>query len=211
MSLMVASRLLIAGLVTVRSNVWTFNYPAEVRGRVTSRLSLISVGIMAAVSLAGSLVLDADPGSFRWIYAGAACVAVVGITSFRRIVLLGEEKRGEPAIAAVVAGGDGRRLGIFGILREDPLFARYLSWQFLLGVANMMIEAPLLYLVSRELQASYAVSIAITVVIPLGLAMLTMPLWAAYLDNTHIARFRSRHSWLWVASLLLTWLGAVNV
>jgi len=196
--------------VTLRSNVWTLNYPAEVRGRVTARLSLIAVAVMTVVSFAGSVALDADPDSFRWIYAAGALLAVNGIRSFRHVVLLGEERRGGPT----VGGADpelegGRRPGIFVILREDPLFARYLSWQFLLGVANMMIEAPLLYLVSRELQASYSVSIAITVVAPLGLAVLTMPFWAAYLDSTHIARFRSRHSWIWVVSLLLTWVGAL--
>ena len=37
------------------------------------------------------------------------------------------------------------------------------GWQFLLGVSNMMIEPPLIYLVSRELQASYSVSMVAAV------------------------------------------------
>ena len=52
------------------------------------------------------------------------------------------------------------------LLRGDPMFARYQGCQFLLGVSNMMIEAPLIYLVSRELQASYTTSIALTLAIP---------------------------------------------
>lgn len=204
-----ASRLLISGLVTVRSNVWTLNYPAEVRGRVTSRLSLIAVAVMTAVSVVGGLVLDARPESYRVLYAAGALLASGGVLAFRRVVLRGEEEPGGPVLGAVdPAPGMGGGPGVFRILGEDPLFARYLAWQFLLGVSNMMIEAPLLYLVSRELDASYAQSVAITVAIPLGLAMLTMPLWAAYLDRTHIVRFRSRHGWLWVVSLALTGFGA---
>jgi hypothetical protein len=72
----------------------------------------------------------------------------------------------------------------------------------------MMIEAPLIYLVSHQLQASYTTSIAIILAIPLGFSLLTLPLWAAYLDRVHISEFRGRHSWVWVLAQAVTWYGA---
>ena len=96
----------------------------------------------------------------------------------------------------------------FQILRQDRRYARYQTAQFLAGFGNMLIEAPLVYLVTRSLGASYTVSIAITMVIPFALSLVTLPLWARYLDRVHVAEFRARQSVLWVASQALLWVGA---
>lgn len=212
-ALVVGCRLLISGYVTVRSNVWTLNYAGGVRGRVTSRLTLLAVGMMTAVSLGASRVLDVEPARFRGLYLAAGLLSLVGVAAYGRVRVSGEEAlralvRAQ-AEREVAAGAPRRRPGVLAVLREDPIYARYLGWQFLLGVSNMMIETPLLYLVSRQLGAGYSASVAITLVIPLGVSVLTMPLWAAYMDRVHVAEFRARHGWLWVASQALTCAGAL--
>ena len=65
----------------------------------------------------------------------------------------------------------------------------------------------MVYVVSRELAACFTTCIALTVVVPMGLGMLLLPLWATYIDRVHIADFRSRHSWLFVASQAFTGIG----
>jgi hypothetical protein len=95
------------------------------------------------------------------------------------------------------------------VLREDPLFARYLGWQFLLGVSNMMIEPAVVYAVSRELGAGYGMSIAIVAVAPNLLSMATLPLWAGWVDRMHAAEFRAKHSWLWVFSQFVMGIGTL--
>ncbi len=215
---MIAARLVLGGIITVRSVVWTLNYPRASRGRVTSRLGLLAVFTMAATSLAGSFVLDADPSAFHLLYGVGALLGTAGVLAFSRVPLVGEDAQLELERRAsrpgAAAGDDGaaapRARGVLDVLRRDPLYARYLSWQFLLGISNMMVEAPLIYLVSRELQASYAESIAITMVIPLGLTVVSLPVWAAYLDRVHISEFRSRHSWLFVAAQLALWVSALH-
>ncbi|MDJ0868743.1 MAG: MFS transporter [Myxococcota bacterium] len=225
---MVVSRLVLAGFITVRSLIWTLNYPSESRGRVTARLSLWTTLAMTVSVLAGGRLLDANPESFRWIYAVGAVFATIGVVAFSRVRVRDEHEhlaleRGEvgpPPVAPEGADAPESALpepprpvethGLVALLRSDPVYARYLGWQFLLGVSNMMIEAPLLVLVSRDLGAGYAVSTALTLVLPLGLSVLTLPLWAIYLDRVHIAEFRARHSWLWVASQALTWWGALE-
>ncbi len=208
---MAGVRLLLAGTITLRSTVWSLNYPRPVRARLTGRLQILTTLTMTLSSLAASRALDLDPHSFHLMYGGAALLAAVGVMAFARVPHLGEDEQLSLERGEADAGGDSSPTrGSLAVLRHDPDFARYQACQFLLGVSNMMIEAPLIYLVSRQLGASYMVSVSITLAIPLALSSLTIPLWAVYIDRVHIARFRARQSGLWLGSQLLTWLGALQ-
>ena len=191
----IVARLILGGIITIRSVIWTLNYPHEARARVTSRLQILTILTMTLTSLLGGLLLDADPASFRIVYGVGAAVSVLGVLSFSRVRLMGEDAQitRERTMRHAETGATAASLAsAWHVLRHDPLYARYQGCQFLIGVANMMIEAPLIYLVSRELQASYATSIALTLGIPLALSMLTLPLWAIYVDRVHISEFRAR-------------------
>ena len=206
---MIGVRLLLAGTITVRSTVWSLNYPREVRARVTSRLQILTTLTMTVASLAASRALDASPESFRMMYAAAAGIAAIGVVAFTRVPHLGEREllaleRGE------IGEGSGRAPSVVAILRQDANFARYQACQFVLGVSNMMVEAPLIYLVSNQMGASYTVSIAITLVLPLFLSTLTLPLWAVYIDRVHVARFRARQGGFWILAQALMWAGALE-
>jgi len=209
---MIAARLLLGGIITIRSLVWTFNYPREARARVTSRLQFLTISAMTVTSLAGGVFLDAHPESFRTVYGVGAVLAALGVLSFSRVRIIDEaaqlarERMGPRQPGIVVAP----LLSAWSVLREDLDYARYQACQFLIGVSNMMIEAPLIYLISHQLQASYTISIALILAIPLGFSLLTLPLWAAYLDRVHISEFRAFHSWVWVVAQAVTWLGAIR-
>ncbi|MCP4005110.1 MAG: MFS transporter [bacterium] len=213
---LVAAHLILGGIVTVRSLVWTLNYPRDTRSRVTARLALITTLTIALTVLLGSWLLDRNPEAFRWIFAAGAGLGAIGVFAFARVPVVGEAEQLELERGArnVETAGDTftkrRSDTVLGVLRNDPLYARYLTWQFVLGVSNMMVEPALVYLVSNQLQASYLTSVAITVAIPMGLAVLTVPLWAPYLDRVHIAEFRARHSWFFAASQALIFLGALH-
>ena len=49
----------------------------------------------------------------------------------------------------ILTHGSGPQVGFFEILRRDRSYARYQLYQFTAGSANMIIEAPLVYLVTR--------------------------------------------------------------
>jgi MFS family permease len=209
---MIAARLLLGGIITIRSLVWTFNYPREARARVTSRLQFVTISAMTTTSLAGGVFLDAHPEGFRYVYGIGSVLAALGVLSFSRVRIIDEpaqlsRERAAPTEPRTVAAP---LVSAWRVLREDLIYARYQACQFLIGVSNMMIEAPLIYLVSHQLQASYTISIAITLAIPLGFSLLTLPLWAAYLDRVHISEFRARHSWVWVLAQAVTWFGAIH-
>jgi len=202
----VLSRLLIAGIVTVRSVAWSLNYERAVRGRATARLqALASLTLVVTTSIAG-LVLDAHPENFRWLYGAGVVLASLGVWAFRGVTVLGEkrhqvlERRGQR--------DPSDRNAFFAILRTDRRYARYQLHQFTSGFAAMMLEPPLVYLVSKQIGASYFASIGVVMLIPFLLNLATMPLWARYLDRVHVAEFRARQNALWVVGILVMFLGA---
>ncbi|HTO68233.1 MAG TPA: MFS transporter [Myxococcota bacterium] len=202
--LQIVSRQLLGGVTTLRSIVWTLNYGREVRGKLTARLSMISTVSFVATSWLGGQLLEANPQNFRLAYALGALASAVGVFAFSRVPLAGEaEHLAEERSAAHHATG-----GVLALLRADRLYARFLGWQMIGGISNMMVEAPVLYLVSREMQASYSESIAATMVVPFALALVTIPFWALFIDRVHVTAFRAVHGWTFTLSQLLLWLGA---
>ncbi len=67
-SSMIASRVLLAGIVTVRSVIWSLNYARHQRARATSQLQMINAVITVLISSAIGPLLDTYPNSVAWIY-----------------------------------------------------------------------------------------------------------------------------------------------
>jgi MFS family permease len=202
----ISCRLLISGIITTRSVAWSLNYGRHLRARTTGRLQVLSSLMIVATTSVGGLVMDAHPENFRWLYLGGAVLGAVGVWSFSRVVVMGEkrhrvlERRGNEDAS--------ERNGFFAILRADPQYARYQLHQFTSGVAAMMLEPALVYLVSRQIGASYLVSIGITMIIPFAFTLITLPFWARFLDRVHVAEFRARQNSLWVIGILIMFVGA---
>ena len=164
--LQIASRQLLGGFIALRSIVWSLNYPREARGRVIARLAVISTLGMAGTSWLGGQILNGNPQSFRLVYALGAVVSALGVWAFSRVPLAGEDDHLAQERRSRTDGSGPR--GVIGLLRADRLYASFMGWQMLSGISNMMVEAPVLYLVSRQMKASYAESIAATTVVPLA-------------------------------------------
>lgn len=195
---MALTNLLLSGIIALRSTVWSLNYDRSLRARVTGRFNVMTTATLLVAAFVASALMDRDADSFRAIYAVSALIGVAGALAIARVPVVDEARhlaleRGEHEDAS----GGGEQSSMLAVLRDDPHFARYMAWQFLLGSSNMMIDAPLVYLVSNQLQANYVVSIGLITVVPLALATLTLPLWAHFLDRVHIVEFRVRSSWLW--------------
>ena len=207
-ALLISSRLLLGGFIALRSIVWSLNYPREARARVVARLAIVSTLSMAATSWLGGQILNGDPERFRLVYVLGAVVSAFGVWAFSRVPLAGEDEHlAQEQRASADAPGAG---GVIALLRADRLYASFMGWQMLSGVSNMMVEAPVLYLVSRQMGASYAESIAATTVVPLVLSVVTIPFWALYLDRVHASAFRATHAWTFSLAQVLLWAGAAT-
>jgi MFS family permease len=205
----VLARTLIAGILTVRSVAWSLNYPRALRATVTARLqALASLVVVLATSVAG-LVLDAHPENFRWLYAAGALFGCLGVWAFRGVQVVGEKR--QQVLERRAQRDPSNRNSFLAILRADTRYARYQWHQFVSGAANMMIEPPLVYLITKQIGASYVASIGIVMLIPFLLNLATMPIWARYLDRVHVAEFRARQNLLWVVGILLMFWGAFTL
>lgn len=207
---LIATHVVRGGITTLRSVVWTQNYEAGVRARVTARLTFLGQGVLAAAAWLAGEWIDRSGLAFGAPYAFGALLGATGALAYARLSMRGEESRASPPLGARDAASRKRRGSVFALLREDPLYARYLLWQSLLGISNMMIEPAVVVLVSRELAADTSTSVALITAIPVALGVLLLPLWAAYVDRVHVAEFRARHSWLWAISQAVTGVGALT-
>ncbi len=234
-AIVVTSRCLLSGMITVRSSVWRMNYPRYYRGRIAGRLARAATLTMLATSLLTAALLDWDQHAFRVAYPLAGLIGLIGVEAFSRIRLRGEREllRYEtlPQTRPTPHGETGEiyeydpkgPAGTFwSVLRQDKTFRTYLFWQFLAGISNMMIEAPVVKLVSDTTEAlgrvsllgfsvalDFVIAIGLTMILPTGLAMITLPMWGNLLDRMHIARFRVRQGWLWAVSQAITGGGAL--
>ncbi len=206
-SAMVLGRLLISGIITLRSVVWSLNYHREIRARSTARLHTLASLVTVTVASLASWALDEDPGNFRWLYAAGILPGLVGLWCFWHVDVPGElRQRVEERKMRELATRN--TMGALRILRSDRDYGRYMLYQFVSGVANMGIEAPIVYLVSRQLGAGFLTSISVTLVIPFVSGLLALPFWAKYLDRSHVVRFRFVQCHFMVLSMFLLWLSA---
>ena len=204
---MIISRILVAGLVTIRSVIWSLNYARSKRAQATGQLQMIASLVTVIIASAVGPFLDHYPDGMPWLYAVGVLAGLIGIAFFRRVTVIGEAEHLQKESEA--SSQRRQSVSFVRILRNDRRFAKYQMSMFAAGFGNMLIEAPLIFLITRELAASYATSIALTMVIPFTISLVSLPLWARYLDRVHVAQFRARQSLLWVVALIFTMLGAV--
>ena len=204
---MIISRILVAGLVTIRSVIWSLNYARSKRAQATGQLQMIASLVTVIIASAVGPFLDRYPDGMPWLYAVGVLAGLIGIAFFRRVTVIGEAEHLQKESEA--SSQRRQSVSFVTILCNDRRFAKYQMSMFAAGFGNMLIEAPLIFLITRELAASYATSIALTMVIPFTISLVSLPLWARYLDRVHVAQFRARQSLLWVVALILTMLGAV--
>jgi hypothetical protein len=147
----VIARVLVGGIITLRSTVWTLDHPGNARGRVTALLSTYTTPSITLTALLAGFFLDANAQSFRWIDPLGGLVASVGVVAFGRDRLVAEPEhlrverdaiarpRPEGAVApesAIPEPAAAAGRGLIALLREDPLFACHPLNQFLIGSGN---------------------------------------------------------------------------
>ncbi|MCA9303737.1 MAG: hypothetical protein KC996_06415 [Phycisphaerales bacterium] len=197
-----AARILLAGIVTVRSTVWGVNYPID-RARMTGKVQAVSVTINSLIAIGLGLAMQASENSYRLLLPIGGIVALVGVSSYARIRV-----RGERMIlrAEKCATRDGQRSSLMNIARvliDDREYRNYQLCQLLIGMGNMMSWAPFVIIAKEQFGLDYLPGLVLTQVIPLIMMPIFIPMWARLLDRVHVEQFRAIHSWVFVASFTL--------
>ena len=224
--LIIASRCLLTGIVTLRSIVWRQNYPRPLRAQITGRLVSLSSIFMAIAPIFGYIVLDAwDVRAFRLIYPLSMLFGVIGVVAYSRVRLRGEKEllrfESEPTSRPKPHGTPGSiyeydpissTQNIWQVLRRDGHFRQYMFWQFISGVAQMGSEVAIIYIIvnmTKDLRFAFVTSITLTTTLPLLVAVTTLHLWAKCLDRMHVVRFRVHQGWFAVGSNVCNWLATL--
>jgi hypothetical protein len=222
--LVIFSRVCWSGIVTLRTGVWRANYSRRDRAGIVGRFSTIQVLTVAIVGLVLGRVLDFRPGAYLYLAPLACVLGLAALVSYRRIRVRGEKKwlreevGGEAAPAAGAAGSQSSQASppslssarggwgwrgpftVVRVLRSDPVYAEFQVCMFTLGLGNLMLAALMAILLRDRFGLGYLQGIAITTSVPAAVMVAAIPAWARLLDRAHVVRFRSIHSWVFVAS-----------
>jgi len=199
----VGARLCWSGVVTVRSTVWRANYRRSERATVAGKLATVQALTMTAVGLVIGAAMNYNEDAFRLLYPLAALGGLLGAFAYRRLRVRGHRALVRAEQAAV------NPLGSWRPVLGDRRFRRFMGCQFVFGIGNMMITAPLIIMLREEFAMGYLGGMLICSVIPLLLMAVTIPAWSRLMDRVHIVHFRAIHSWVAVAVAATMLLGAL--
>ena len=206
-ALVLAARLSWSGMITMRTGVWRANYPPNKRARI---VGLLSSAQMVIVSLGGAglgFVLDRWADGFRLLIPVACVMALVAVWSYGRIRVRREYKVLRDPGGPVLKPWQGPLI-VWRVLQRDRRYAQFMLCMFILGFGNLMLNPILVISLREQYGFGYFNSILITSAIPSLVQVVFIPLWARFLDRSHVVRFRSIHSWVFVCGALLFVLGA---
>jgi MFS family permease len=197
----IGTRVCYTGIVTLRTTVWQANYPRTNRAFVAGRIATVQALVLAAVSFGVGEAMDLNENAIRWVYPVAASFGVLGAWVYSKIHVRGHkdlltDERNSPHLVSFLPWKT------FGLLFEDKPFARYMACQFVFGVGNLMLTAPLVIILSDQFDLGYLGEILIVSTIPILMIPISTLFWAKLLDKMHVLSFRSIHSWFFVVSSL---------
>jgi hypothetical protein len=99
------------------------------------------------------------------------------------------------------------------ILREDRAFRVYQWWQFFNGASFMVMNAPLVFMVSREMTNSvtqYTLATVVLQIIPMVTSIAFTQVWAPLFDRVHVSVFRVSQGFVSVVAHGLMLAGALS-
>lgn len=186
------------GVITIRAAVWRNNYPNASRATIAGKLATVQSLFLAAAGFIVGRAMDWNPDNYHYLFPMLAACGLIGNNIYRKVRL-------RRARALQRAETNGRKkdsgfnpLGMVTLLREDRLYAKFMWWMSIFGFGNLMLMAPMTFVVIDQFQLDYTQGILINAIIPLLIMPLAIPLWAKMMDASHIIHFRSIHGWSFV-------------
>jgi MFS family permease len=198
-----AARLLWAGVDTVRSVIWSVNYPRHLRARVTGRIMVNGSIALAGSGLLLGWLLEHDDPWYRAAILAAAAAGFAGSVAFGRFRVRQEQRLLSDEMARLREGASFDLAGIRQLLARDATFRRYMLAMSVFGAGHLMLTPLLVVCIDDVLHASEMVQVAITAAVPILVMPVAIQPWARFLDRHHVIVYRSVHAWIAVAGAML--------
>ncbi len=203
LALYASARLLWAGVETVRSVLWSVNYPSRLRARITGRITINTSIALAITGLGIGWLLGHEGPWWRIaIVVGAAC-GVAGAFAFRQFKVRREDELLEAERARVVAGATFGFGGMRALLARDEAFRRYQYAMSMFGAGMLSLTPLMVICLGDVLQLPALWQVLVTTAIPVMVVPFAIQPWARYLDLHRVLAFRSVHGKFTVAAVVL--------
>jgi hypothetical protein len=204
-----AARVCLAGVFTLRATVWGANYERVARTRATARFAMLSTVVIGGSALLIARGRDVSQQVFSGLLLGSCAVGMFGVAAYsgirvrrhRRLVRAEREAAVRPSLNPA---------SLWRVLREDGDYAWFMAAMFTLGTGNLMLTAPLTLTLADQFGLSAMGSMVITSSLPYMIIPLVIPFWTGMLAHRHVVRFRVFHSWVFVAAQAMVLLAAAT-
>lgn len=206
--LVLAARVCWSGIITLRPTVWRANYPPSGRSVIVGRFSAIQVMVIAALGAGLGYVLDVTEGAYRIAAPVLAVLGAAAVLATRRQRVRRENRvrREEIGHGSMLKPWQGPAV-VWRVLSKDVWYARFMLCMFILGWANLMVTPLMVIVLKDRFEMGYFESILLVSSIPAMVMPAAIPMWARLLDRSHVVKFRSIHSWVFVAASLVMTIG----
>jgi hypothetical protein len=198
-----SARLLWAGVDTVRSVIWSVNYPRRLRARVTGRIMVNGSIALATSGLALGWLLGRDAPWYRIAILLAAACGLAGGLAYRRTRVRQERRLLSDELSRLSAGTRFDLGGIRQLLAGDERFRRYMIAMSVFGAGNLMLTPLMVVCLDDILGVSKIMQVAVTAAIPVLAVPLAIQPWARFLDRHHVVVYRSVHARVAVVGVCL--------
>ena len=203
LALYAAARLLWAGVETVRSVLWSVNYPSRLRARITGRITINTSIALAVAGLGIGGLLGQDGPWWRFAIAVGAACGVAGAFAFRQFKVRREDELLEAERATLAGGASFGFEGMRALLARDDAFRRYQYAMSMFG-AGMLSLTPLLVICLGDVLRLPALwQVLVATAIPVMVVPFAIQPWARYLDLHRVLAFRALHGRFTVAAVVL--------
>ena len=206
----ILARVCWSGIITLRPTVWRSNYPAVIRATAVGNFQTMQYIMAGVVGVVVGSVLNVHPGWFAPLVIAVASVGLIAFFATRKQRVRRETRmrRAELDSAPVMKPWHGPVI-VWRVLHKDPMWARFMLWMFVLGLGNMLMGPVLTIVLRDQFNLGYLRSILITSSIMALVIPISIPVWARYLDRSHVVRFRARQTWMFVGSATVACLGVL--
>jgi len=192
--------------LNVRASVLHSNFPPELRGRIFSRLFIVAMATTAVSIRATGEILDHWSRAHHVLYPLAAISVVVSALFYRKIRVRWERSMLREQVREPLKLLAGLRL-----LKTDRVYGRFMLWQLLSGASVMMAMSVLPLLLKEYFDVDYGSGTTSLVLVPLGVALVAVPLSGRLFDTIGITRFRAGNAALWATSRVVLFLSFVSM
>jgi hypothetical protein len=202
------AQILWCGIITIRASIWRLNYDRASRFAFAADNQAIVSLIHALTGGLTGWLIESNTGLFRALLMLTSLCAIASLFRLRWVRVRRQRRLLEAERKS--SNSEGFRLGRYiAVLREDPLYRRYMICMMVLGTGNLMFMAPLILIMNQQLQMTSFSQVIVTAALPTLIVPLSARYWSRVLARDHVIGFRQQNSRWYALAIAVALIGVL--